>query len=97
MIRFLWYSNNQGLGKCYQPWPSIGTADTTLISTLIIPDATKTSPNNCLKAVTPVKPLKHNYNIALLREKTDFTPQEAPNYAESVDGTVQRVKAKNIF
>ena len=30
-------------------------------------------------------------------KKTDFKPQEAPNYAESVDGTVQRVKAKNVF
>ena len=34
--------NNQGLDKCYQPQPS------TLTSTLIILDITKTSSNNCL-------------------------------------------------
>ena len=34
--------NNQGQGKCYQPKPI------TLTSTLIIPDITKTSSNNCL-------------------------------------------------
>ena len=34
--------NNQGLGKCYQPQL------TTLTSTLISPDITKTSSNNCL-------------------------------------------------
>ena len=32
---------NQGLGKCYQPWLSARLI--TLFSTLIIPDATKTS------------------------------------------------------
>ena len=38
--------NNQGLGKCYQrkPKPLI-----TVTSTLIIPDITKTSSNNCLQ------------------------------------------------
>ena len=39
--------NNQGLGKCYQPRPSAQLI--TLTSTLIIPDITKTSSNNCLK------------------------------------------------
>ena len=38
--------NNQGLGKCYQPRPSARLI--TLTSTLIIPDITKTSSNNCL-------------------------------------------------
>ena len=39
--------NNQGLGKCYQPRPSARLI--TLTSTLIIPDITKTSSNNCLQ------------------------------------------------
>ena len=38
--------NNQGLGKCYQPRPSGQVI--TLPLTLIIPDITKTSSNNCL-------------------------------------------------
>ena len=38
--------NNQGLGRCYQPQPLAQLI--TLTSTLIIPDITKTSPNNCL-------------------------------------------------
>ena len=38
--------NNQGLGKCYQPRPSAQVI--TLPLTLIIPDITKTSSNNCL-------------------------------------------------
>ena len=38
--------NNQGQGKCYQPRPSARLI--TLTSTLIIPDITKTSSNNCL-------------------------------------------------
>ena len=38
--------NNQGLSKCYQPRPSAWL--TTLTSTLIILDITKTSSNNCL-------------------------------------------------
>ena len=38
--------NNQGLGKCYQPRPSAQVI--TLLLTLIIPDITKTSSNNCL-------------------------------------------------
>ena len=36
--------NNQGLDKCYQPWPSARLI--TLISTLSIPDITRTSSNN---------------------------------------------------
>ena len=37
--------NNQGLDKCYpRPWPRL----LTLTSSLIIPDITKTSSNNCL-------------------------------------------------
>ena len=38
--------NNQGLGQCYQSRPSARLI--TLTSTLIVPDITKTSPNNCL-------------------------------------------------
>ena len=38
--------NNQGICKCYQPRPS--TWLITFTSTLIIPDMTKTSSNNCL-------------------------------------------------
>ena len=38
--------NNQGLGKCYQPRPSVRLI--TLTSTSIIPDITKTSSNDCL-------------------------------------------------
>ena len=38
--------NNQGLGNCYQP--SRRPRLITLTSTLIIPDITKTSSNNCL-------------------------------------------------
>ena len=38
--------NNQGLGKCYQPRPSAQVI--TLPLTLIIPDITETSFNNCL-------------------------------------------------
>ena len=38
--------NIQGLVNCYQPWPA--TRLITLTSTLIIPDISKTSPNNCL-------------------------------------------------
>ena len=38
--------NNQGLGECYQPRPSSQLI--TFTSTLIIPDITKTSSNNCL-------------------------------------------------
>ena len=45
--------NNQGLGKCYQPRPSAQLI--TLISTLIIPDITKTSSNNCLLEALIVK------------------------------------------
>ena len=37
---------NQDLGKCYQPRPSARLV--TLTMTLIIPDITKTSSNNCL-------------------------------------------------
>ena len=37
---------NEGLGKCYQPWPSARLI--TLTSTLIIPDITKASSNNKL-------------------------------------------------
>ena len=37
---------NQGLGKCYQPGPSAGLIP--LTSTVIIPDITKPSSNNCL-------------------------------------------------
>ena len=40
--------NNQGLGKCYQPRPYLD-----LTSTLIIPDITKTSPNNCFSYRKP--------------------------------------------
>ena len=36
--------NNVGLGKCYQSRPLL----ITLTSTVIIPDITKTSSNNCL-------------------------------------------------
>ena len=39
--------NDQGWGKCYQPQPSARLI--TLTSTLIIPDITKTSSNNCLQ------------------------------------------------
>ena len=39
--------NDQGWGKCYQPQPSARLV--TLTSTLIIPDITKTSSNNCLQ------------------------------------------------
>ena len=39
--------NNQGLGKCYQPWPSASLI-TLIYSTLIIPDITKTLSNNWL-------------------------------------------------
>ena len=38
--------NNQGLAKCYQPWPLAQLITLTL--TLIIPDITKTLSNNCL-------------------------------------------------
>ena len=38
--------NNQGFGKCYQPLPLAWLITLTL--TLIIPDITKTSANNCL-------------------------------------------------
>ena len=37
--------NNQSLGKCYQPRPSARLI--TLTSTLIIPDITKSSSNDC--------------------------------------------------
>ena len=49
IIRFAGFCdiiNNQGLGKCYQPRPSGQLI--TLPLTLIIPDITKTSSNNCL-------------------------------------------------
>ena len=48
IIRFGFYDiiNNQGLGKCYQNRPS--AQEITLPLTLIIPDITKTSSNNCL-------------------------------------------------
>ena len=48
MIRFCFcvILNNQGFGKCYQPWPLAWLITLTL--TLIIPDITKTSANNCL-------------------------------------------------
>ena len=36
--------NNVGLGKCYQSWPLL----ITLTSTVISPDITQTSSNNCL-------------------------------------------------
>ena len=39
--------NNQSLGRCYQPCPLARLIALTL--TLIIPDITKTSSNNCLK------------------------------------------------
>ena len=45
-FRFCDILNNQSLGKCYQPQPSARL--TTLTSTLIIPDITKTSSNNCI-------------------------------------------------
>ena len=38
--------NHQLLGKCYQPRPSARLI--TLTWTLIVPDITKTSSNNCL-------------------------------------------------
>ena len=38
--------NNHGLCECYQPRPSNQLI--TFTSTLIIPDITKTSSNNCL-------------------------------------------------
>ena len=41
--------NNQGLGKCYQPWSSGRLI--TLTETLIISDITKTSSNNCLEYI----------------------------------------------
>ena len=46
IIRFGFYDilNNQSLGKCYQPRPSVRL--TTLTLTLIIPDITKTSSTN---------------------------------------------------
>ena len=49
IIRFSFcdFLNNQGLGKCYQPWDSSALL-ITLASTLIIPDITKTSSNNFL-------------------------------------------------
>ena len=45
-FRFCVILNNQGFGKCYQPWPLAWLITLTL--TLIIPDITKTSANNCL-------------------------------------------------
>ena len=47
--------NNQGLGKCYQPRPSARLI--TLTSTLIIPDITKNSSNNCLISTCNLEPL----------------------------------------
>ena len=44
--------NNQGLGNCYQPRPSARLLTLTL--TLIIPDITKTTSNNCLLAALGV-------------------------------------------
>ena len=44
--RFCDILNNQGFGKCYQPRPLAWLITLTL--TLIIPDITKTSVNNCL-------------------------------------------------
>ena len=57
IIRFLFCDilNYQGLGKCYQPRRS--TRLITLILTLIIPDITKTSSNNCLLLFTTCKSL----------------------------------------
>ena len=46
-FRFCNILNNQGLGKCYQP--RLSARLMTLTSTLIKPDITKTSTNNCLK------------------------------------------------
>ena len=40
--------NNKGLGKRYQPRPSVRMI--TLTSTFIIPDIKNTSSNNCLKS-----------------------------------------------
>ena len=40
--------NNQGLGNCYQPRPSVRLV--TLTTTYIIPDIKNTSSNNCLKS-----------------------------------------------
>ena len=49
---------NEGRGKCYQPWPSARLITLTL--TLIIPDITKASSNNCLFILLPWQDMFHN-------------------------------------
>ena len=49
---------NGGLGKCYQPWPSARLITLTL--TLIIPDITKASSNNCLFILLRWQDMFHN-------------------------------------
>ena len=59
--------NSQGLGKCYQPWPS--TRLITLTSTLIFLDITKASSNNCLEMES--KYLKIGWNCDSDKENLD--------------------------
>ena len=63
--------NNQGLGKCYQPRPSARLI--TLTSTLIIPDITKTSSNNCLQSTKLSDLFNHEYDKRLKRNLKKFS------------------------
>jgi len=90
---------NEGLGKCYQPWPSAWLITLTL--TLIIPDITKASSNNyCLFILLPWQDMFHNLTpvsggIGMkLLEKMGWKPgqvigKRGEGYAEPIALTVK--------
>ena len=82
-IGFCDIRNNQGLGKCYQPQP---LADNTYCtSTLIIPDITKTSSNNCLLAVNKLSIRLISGRLSIIRDQSSLKvlPKVQHSYSQS--------------